>query len=91
MTKATDLTNDLLEKNAENLQEVNKEVRTQVERGVYDIESIKKANETLIATITDSIEIANKGKEARHHAEVELEKVEEQLHSALIAAGRLRK
>ena len=91
VTKATDLTNDLLEKNAENLQEVNREVRTQIERGVYDIESIKKANETLIATITDSIEIANKGKEARHHAEVELEKVEEQLHSALLAAGRLRK
>jgi len=91
VTKATDLTNDLLEKNAENLQEVNKEVRTQVERGVYDIESIKKANETLIATITDSIEIADKGKEARAHAEIELKKVEEQLHSALIAAGRLRK
>ncbi len=91
VTKATDLTNDLLEKNAENLQEVNREVRTQVERGVYDIESIKKANETLIATINESIEIANKGKEAREHAEVELVKVEDQLHSALIAAGRLRK
>jgi uncharacterized protein YaaN involved in tellurite resistance len=91
VTKATDLTNDLLEKNAENLQEVNREVRTQVERGVYDIESIKKANETLIATINESIEIANKGKDARKHAEIELEKVEEQLHSALLAAGRLRK
>ncbi len=91
VTKATDLTNDLLEKNAENLQEVNREVRTQVERGVYDIESIKKANDSLIATINESIEIANKGKTARKEAEVELEKVEDQLRSALLAAGRLRK
>jgi uncharacterized protein YaaN involved in tellurite resistance len=91
VTKATDLTNDLLEQNAENLREVNKEVRTQVERGVYDIESIKKANENLIATISESIEIANKGKEARKTAEIELEKVENQLRDALLAAGRLRK
>jgi len=91
VTKATDLTNDLLEQNAENLREVNKEVREQVERGVYDIESIKKANENLIATISESIEIANKGKEARKTAEVELEKVEKQLRDALLAAGRLRK
>ena len=91
VTKATDLTNDLLEKNAENLREVNKNVREQVERGVYDIASIKKANENLIGTIEDSIAIANKGKEARHHAELELEKVENQLRDALLAAGRLRK
>jgi uncharacterized protein YaaN involved in tellurite resistance len=89
--EATDLTNELLEQNAENLQEVNREVRTQVERGVYDIESIKKANETLIATIQESIEIANKGQEARHTAEVELVKVEDQLRTALLAAGRLKR
>jgi uncharacterized protein YaaN involved in tellurite resistance len=89
--EATDLTNDLLEKNAENLREVNKNVREQVERGVYDIESIKKANESLIATISESIDIANKGKDARAKAEGELLDLEAQLHSALMAAGRLRK
>ncbi len=89
--KATDLTNELLEKNAENLQEVNREVREQVERGVYDIESIKKANETLIATINESIEIANKGKEAREAATIELENVEAQLRDALFAAGKIRR
>ena len=89
--KATELTNELLEQNAENLQEVNREIREQVEKGVYDIESIKKANQTLIDTINESIEIANKGKEARAHAEEELVKVEEQLHDALLAAGSFRK
>ncbi len=89
--KATDLTNELLEQNAENLQETNREIREQVERGVYDIESIKKANQTLIDTINESLEIANKGKEARATATQELEKVEAQLHDALLAAGRLRK
>ncbi len=91
VTQATDLTNDLLEQNAENLQEVNREVRTQVERGVYDIESIKKANTTLIETINESLEIANKGKEARAAAEEELVKVEAQLHDALLAAGKIRR
>jgi uncharacterized protein YaaN involved in tellurite resistance len=87
VTKATDLTNELLEKNAENLKETNREIREQVERGVYDIKSIKKANQTLIETINESIEIANRGKIARAEATVELEKVETQLHDALLAAG----
>ncbi len=87
VTKATDLTNELLEKNAENLRDTNRKIREQVERGVYDIESIKKANQTLIETINESIEIANRGKTARAEATVELEKVEAQLHDALLAAG----
>jgi uncharacterized protein YaaN involved in tellurite resistance len=87
VTKATDLTNELLEKNAENLRDTNREIREQVERGVYDIKSIKKANQTLIETINESIEIANRGKTARAEATVELEKVEAQLHDALLAAG----
>ncbi len=88
---ASDMTNELLEKNAENLQEANREVRTQVERGVYDIESIKKANQTLIDTINESLEIAKKGKEAREAATRELEKVEQELQEALLAAGRKRR
>ncbi len=88
---ATDLTNELLEKNAEGLQEANREVRTQIERGVYDIESIKKANQTLINTINESLEIAKKGKEAREAATRELEEAEHQLQEALLAAGRKRR
>jgi len=82
---AADLTNELLEKNAEGLREANREVRTQMERGVFDIESIKVANETLIATLNDSLEIAEEGKQARAKALVELEKTEHELKTALLA------
>ncbi len=87
---ATDMTNELLEKNAEALKEANRETREQIERGVYDIESIKKANQTLIDTIQESLEIAKKGKETRAAAEEELVKIENQLHDALLAAGKIR-
>ena len=81
---ATDLTNELLEKNAEGLRDANKEVRTQMERGVFDIESIKIANATLIETLNDSLKIAEEGKEARVKALVELDKTERELKEALL-------
>lgn len=82
---ANDLTNELLEKNAEGLREANQEVRTQMERGVFDIESIKIANNTLIETLNDSLKIANQGKEARSKALIELDKTEQELKEALMA------
>jgi len=82
---AADLTNELLEKNAEGLRDANREVRTQMERGIFDIESIKIANDTLIATLNDSLEIAEEGKQARVKALVELEKTEHELKTALLA------
>ena len=83
--QANDLTNDLLEANAEGLREANAEVRKQMERGVFDIESIKKANNTLIETLNDSIKITQEGKKARAEAEVELANTEKALKEALIA------
>lgn len=82
---AADLTNELLEKNAEGLREANIEVRKQMERGIFDIESIKKANETFIATLDDSLQIAEEGKAARAEALVELHKTEHELKDALLA------
>jgi len=82
---ANDLTNELLEKNAEGLREANQEVRKQMERGVFDIESIKIANKTLIETLNDSLKIANDGKEARAKALIELEKTENELKEALLS------
>lgn len=82
---AADLTNELLEKNAEGLREANAEVRTQMERGIFDIESIKKANETFIATLDDSLRIAQEGKEARAAAVIELQQTEKELKEALLA------
>jgi hypothetical protein len=60
--EANDLTNELLKANAENLQEANRVVREEMERGVFDIEAVKKANATLIATINESLAIADEGK-----------------------------
>lgn len=83
---ANDLTNELLTKNAENLQETNRVVRTEMERGVFDIEAVKKANASLIATIEESLSIADEGKAKRAAAEVELVKMEHDLRDTLSAA-----
>jgi len=82
---AADLTNELLEKNAEGLREANAEVRKQMERGIFDIESIKKANETFIATLDDSLRIAEEGKNARTKGLEALKKTEKDLKDALLA------
>ncbi len=89
--EAGDLTNELLEKNAEGLREANREVRTQMERGVFDIESVKKANRTLIETLNDSLKIAEEGKKARAAALEELQKTEAELKNALLRVQSARK
>ena len=83
---ANDLTNDLLNKNADNLRETNRVVREEMERGVFDIEAVKHANDQLIATIQDSLEIADAGKAKRAAAEQELSKMEAELRDSLAAA-----
>lgn len=83
---ANDLTNDLLTKNADNLRETNRAVREQMERGVFDIDAVKRANEQLIATIQDSLQIADAGKAKRAAAEEELRKMEAELRDSLAAA-----
>lgn len=83
---ANDLTNELLEKNAENLRTANKEVREEIERGVFDIESVKRANENLIASIEESLQIADEGKRKRAEAEETLQTLESELRTSLSAA-----
>lgn len=83
---ATDLTNELLTANAENLRQANQKVRTEMERGVFDIEAVKSANETLIATINDSLQIADEGKARRAAAEEDLKKMEGELKDTLASA-----
>ncbi len=83
---ASDLTNELLKANAENLQEANKVVREEMERGVFDIETVKAANATLIATINESLAIADEGKARRATAEAELVKMEAELRDTLASA-----
>jgi uncharacterized protein YaaN involved in tellurite resistance len=84
---ASDLTNDLLRANAENLREANAETRRQIERGVFDIEAVSEANAALIATIEDSLQIADAGRAARAKANAELEALERQLRDSLAAAS----
>ena len=86
VTAATDLTNDLLRANAENLRQSNSETRRQLERGIYDVEAIAEANRNLIDTIEDSLRIAEQGRSAREQARTRLDDMERQLRASLAAA-----
>ena len=84
--EANDLTNELLTANAENLRQANKAIRTEMERGVFDIEAVKSANANLIATINESLQIADEGKKKRAAAEGDLKKMEAELTETLASA-----
>jgi uncharacterized protein YaaN involved in tellurite resistance len=86
LKEATDLTNELLQANADNLKAANAQVRQQLERGVFDIQVIEKANRTLIETIEEGLAIADQGKRARADAEAKLLTLETELRGALSAA-----
>lgn len=83
---ANDLTNELLTSNADTLREANREVRQEIERGVFDIDAIRHANETLIATIEDSLQIADEGRAKRAAAEEDLTRMEADLRNSLSSA-----
>jgi len=84
---ASDLTNDLLEKNAENLRTANRTVREELERGVFDVNAVKKANDNLIATVEESLQIADEGKRRRKEAEKSLAEMEDSLKETLKRAA----
>jgi len=83
---ANDLTNELLTSNAKNLRDSNRIVREEMERGVFDIEAVKTANADLVATIEESLAIADEGKARRAAAEVELKTMEAELRDTLASA-----
>ncbi len=76
----------MLTANAKNLRQANKTVREEMERGVFDIEAVKTANAELIATINESLQIADEGKKKRAAAEAELKKMEAELRDTLASA-----
>ncbi|MDN3712280.1 toxic anion resistance protein [Paracoccus cavernae] len=84
--QANDLTNELLTANAKNLRQANQQIRTEMERGVFDIEAVKTANAELIATIEDSLRIADEGKARRAAAEQDLQAMEVELRNTLAAS-----
>ena len=85
--RASDLTNELLEKNSENLRTANRTVREELERGVFDVNAVRRANENLIATVEESLQIADEGKRRRADAERQLQEMETELKSTLKAAS----
>lgn len=87
VSAASDLTNELLEKNAENLRTANKTVREELERGVFDVNAVRRANENLIATVEESLQIADEGKRRRAEAEQQLELMETELKATLKQAA----
>ena len=84
---ASDLTNELLKANAENLKQGNAEARHEIERGVFDIEAVKQANTTLIETIEESLRIADEGRRKRVEAATQLETLESELRRILGSAS----
>jgi uncharacterized protein YaaN involved in tellurite resistance len=90
LKEATDLTNELLTANAERLRQGNIEARTQLERGVFDIAAVKQANAALVATIEDSLRIAEEAQAGRATAAKELEAAEAEIRRALVAAKATR-
>ncbi|PIE82258.1 MAG: toxic anion resistance protein [Cardiobacteriales bacterium] len=84
---SANLTNELLTTNAESLKIANQETRKQFERGVFDIESVEKANQMLIETIEESIAIQETGRAQREKAAKRLKKAENQLKDTLKSAS----
>lgn len=83
----TDTNNEFLTANAENLKEANAEARKEMERGAFDIETIESANQTLIDTIQESLDITQEGRRKRAEAESRLVECESSLKEALRSAS----
>jgi uncharacterized protein YaaN involved in tellurite resistance len=85
MQKEVDrMTNDLLLKNSQMLKETTASVVSMGEKGIVEIETLKKVNADLIATLEETINIQEKGRAARKSAEAELVKIESELKSKLV-------
>lgn len=83
--EVTDTTNELLRRNAEMLKQNTIETARETERGIVDIETVKKVNEDLISTIEETIKIQKDGRERRKLAEAELVQIEDKLKQTLLA------
>ena len=80
----TDLTNELLRKNAEKLHMASVETARESERGIIDIETLKETNRMLISTMDEVLSIQQAGREKRRNAEAELAAIEAELRSKLL-------
>lgn len=83
----TDATNELLRRNSEMLKESTISVAKETERGIVDIETIKKANQDIVSTIEQVLEIQRDGREKRKVVEQELLQVEHELKDKLLKSS----
>lgn len=86
--KVSDLTNELLKKNAETLHLATVETAKESERGIVDVETLKKTNADLIQTLDDVMRIQKEGREKRQAAEMEMRNMEEELKKKLLEIRR---
>lgn len=81
----TELTNQMLRKNAETLKMATVETARVSERGIVDIETLRATNENLISTLDEVMQIQEEGRQKRAEAEVELRKLEGDLKQKLLS------
>lgn len=82
--EVTDMTNQLLRKNAEKLKMATVETAKESERGIVDIETLRFTNESLISTLDEVMRIQSEGHQKRKEAEIELNKIEGELRGKLM-------
>lgn len=86
--QVTDMTNELLKKNAEKLKMATVEVSQESERGIVDIETLKATNESLISTLDEVMRIQQEGHQKRQEAELEMQRMEGELKQKLLEIRR---
>ena len=84
----SDMTNELLKKNADALKMATIETAKEAERGIVDLETIKHTNEQLISTMDEVLRIQAEGKERRRNAEKELALIEQELKAKMLEASK---
>lgn len=82
--EVTDMTNELLKKNAEKLKMATIETAKESERGIVDIETLKITNESLISTLDEVLHIQQEGRQKRREAEKEMLRLENELKQKLL-------
>jgi uncharacterized protein YaaN involved in tellurite resistance len=87
--EVTDMTNELLKKNAEALKVATIESAKESERGIVDIETLTHTNQTLIDTLNEVVQIQADGRSKRAEAEKELSRIETEMHNKLIELSRV--
>ena len=80
----TDLTNELLKKNADKLHTATVNTAKESERGIVDIETLTQTNRMLIQTMDEVLTIQQQGKEKRRNAEQELANIEAELRAKML-------